>query len=180
MQDTIIKGTGNSRTIKTVPNALTLYPDWPTALQAMINGTFPIDIGPLSASGVNTMGTALNKANLLSDETAGIFGFGADATVDDVLKKVVAVETGSYISATERDGTIIASGPILMAVIYVNRYLSDLEKVFVETLSYGAFYVTNPNTVSYTSSSVKGNQCSARNGYANQKVDYVLFIGKAQ
>lgn len=35
---------------------------------------------------VTNEGTAVNKAALLSDETAGLFGLGADAVVDDALK----------------------------------------------------------------------------------------------
>lgn len=64
MVDTIIKGTGNSRTLKTVPNAAALYPDFQSMLQAMADGTFPIDIGPLNPLGCDVVGTPLNAATL--------------------------------------------------------------------------------------------------------------------
>ncbi len=110
MKDTIIKGTGNSRTLKTVPNALTLYPDFPSMLQALIDGAFPIDIGPLNPAGVDTMGTMLDTAAVLKDTTAALYGLGAEATPNDVLAAIqpliasaqstansrVRYETGSY------------------------------------------------------------------------------------
>lgn len=86
MRDTVSKNIGLSRTIKGPPNLLTLYPTWEAAAQAMIDGTFPIDLGPLNPAGVQTMGTELNKANLLSDETAAkLSGLPADPTVDAML-----------------------------------------------------------------------------------------------
>ena len=89
MENTITKGTGNSRSIKSVPNLLTLYPTWEAAAQAMIDGTFPIDLGPLNPAGVQTMGTELNKANLLSDETAALYpGLPENPVPDDVLAKI--------------------------------------------------------------------------------------------
>ena len=57
MVDTIIKGTGNSRTLKTIPNAAALYPDFDAFLAAMVAGTLPIDIGPLNPTGVQVQGT---------------------------------------------------------------------------------------------------------------------------
>lgn len=97
MTDTVIKGSGNSRSLKTVPNALTMYPTHEAMLQAMINGTFPIDLGPLNAAGINTRGNDLNKSTLLKDSTAALYGLGADAVPDDVLGlKFSRIETGQY------------------------------------------------------------------------------------
>lgn len=99
MIDTIIKGTGNSRTLRTVPNALTMYPDHVSMLQAMINGTFPIDLGGLQMVGLDQKGTDLNKANLLKDATAVLLGLGMDAVIDDALKELskrTQIERGSY------------------------------------------------------------------------------------
>ena len=86
MKDTIIKGSGNSRTIRTVPNGAALYPTYEAFIEALAAGTLPVDLGPLSAAGVEQMGTLLNKANLLSDSTeTSIFGSAADRTVDAAL-----------------------------------------------------------------------------------------------
>ena len=60
MQDTIIKGTGNSRTLGSVPDFLTLYPTYETFGQALINRELPIDLGPLNPAGVQTAGMDLN------------------------------------------------------------------------------------------------------------------------
>lgn len=89
MKDTIIKGSGNSRSLKTVPNALTLYPTHEAMVAAMVDGTFPIDLGPLSAAGVQERGMDLNKANLLSDATAALYGLsGDDTSPDEVLAAI--------------------------------------------------------------------------------------------
>lgn len=85
MTDGIIKGTGNSRFLRTVANAKTLYPTWDAALNALIQGTFPIDLNGFNSSGWNQQGTMLNKANLLSDTTASAYGKGAAATVNEIL-----------------------------------------------------------------------------------------------
>lgn len=72
MKDTIIKGAGNSRLLKSVPNVLTLYPTYESFVQALATSGLPIDLLGLQAAGVEQMGTDLNKATLLSDaaETA--------------------------------------------------------------------------------------------------------------
>lgn len=110
MKDTIIKGTGNSRSIKAPPNLLTLYPTWEAAAQAMIDGTFPIDLGPLNPAGVQVMGTELNKPNLLKDQTAARYGLPATAVPDDVLVKVRELITAAQTTANAK------------AVIYTGSY----------------------------------------------------------
>lgn len=95
MVDTSIKNTGNSRSLRTVANALTLYPTYEAMIAAMVNGTFPIDLGPLNAAGLNTRGTDLNKANLLTDATAALLGLTSTSTVDEALA-VNHIVTGTY------------------------------------------------------------------------------------
>lgn len=86
MTDTIIKGSGNSRSIKFPPNAASMYQDLADFLTKGSTEGIPIDLGPLNPTGLNVRGTDLNKANLLSDETAKILGLGEDeATVDKAL-----------------------------------------------------------------------------------------------
>lgn len=88
MKDTIIKGTGNSRTLKSVANFLTLYPTYEAFAQAIIEGTLPIDIGPLKPDGIVQAGDPLNKATLLSDETAALYGKDGTAVPDDILAAI--------------------------------------------------------------------------------------------
>lgn len=88
MTDGIIKGTGNSRYLKTVPNALTLYPDWPTALQAMVDGTFPVDFNGINPNGWTTQGTKLSKANLLTDAVANALCLTGEKTPTQAFERL--------------------------------------------------------------------------------------------
>ena len=74
MQDGIIKGTGNSRYLKSVANFLSLYPTYEAFAAALIAGELPIDLNGINEAGWQQLATALNKANLLSDETAAALG----------------------------------------------------------------------------------------------------------
>lgn len=110
MQDTIIKGTGNSRTLASVPNFLTLYPSYEAFGQALINRELPIDLGPLNPTGLNVRGTDLNKENLLKDDTAALYGLGTDATPDQVLAAIRPLLTTALGKASIEIGTYQGSG----------------------------------------------------------------------
>lgn len=88
MQDGIIKGTGNSRYLKSISNFLTQYPTYQDFAAALVAGTLPIDLNGINETGWDQLGTALNKANLLSDETAAAMGLPNTAVPDDVLEKL--------------------------------------------------------------------------------------------
>lgn len=102
MQDGIIKGTGNSRYLKSVSNFLSLYPNYEAFARALVNGTLPIDFNGINAAGWNQIGTALNKANLLSDATASLLGLSNAATPDDGLEALAnrAIEGWVAIAGT--------------------------------------------------------------------------------
>ena len=87
MQDAIMKGSGNSRYLKTVREALSLYPTYEDFLQAMIAGTFPVDFNGINKDGWTQRGTPLNKANLLSDTVISTLGLstGANSTPNDAF-----------------------------------------------------------------------------------------------
>lgn len=85
MKDFVPLGSGNSRFLKTVNNAKTLYPTYDAFLNALVDGTLPIDLNGINSAGVAQMGTALNKANLLTDATAAALGLTGDPTVNDAL-----------------------------------------------------------------------------------------------
>lgn len=86
MKDFVPKGTGNSRYLKSVSNFLAQYPDYNSFAQALIAGTLPIDLNGINANGVQQAGTALSKANLLTDATATALGLAqSDPTVNDAL-----------------------------------------------------------------------------------------------
>lgn len=82
MNDTIIKGTGNSRTLKTTADLPATYEGFRTKF---IEGTLPVDIGALVAAGVQQQGMTLTKANLLADATATALGLTSAATPNDAL-----------------------------------------------------------------------------------------------
>ena len=93
MQDAIIKGIGNSRYLKTVGEALSLYPTYEDFLQAMIAGTFPVDFNGINKDGWTQLGTPLNKANLLSDTVISTLGLstGANSTPNDAFNVLANV-----------------------------------------------------------------------------------------
>lgn len=136
MQDTIIKGTGNSRTLGSVPNFLTLYPTYEAFGQALINKQLPIDLGPLNPAGVQTAGTDLNKGNLLKDATAALYGLSAAAVPDQVLAMArnlisaaqntangrVQIAMGSYVGTGVRSteaNPLVLTFPFSPALVFV-------------------------------------------------------------
>lgn len=82
-----MKGNGNSRYLKTVGEALSLYPTYEDFLQAMIAGTFPVDFNGINKDGWTQLGTPLNKANLLSDTVISTLGLstGVNSTPNDAF-----------------------------------------------------------------------------------------------
>lgn len=97
MQEGLIKGTGNSRYLKSsIPAGTT----WEQALAMLTAGTFPIDLNGINAAGWAVIADALNKANLLPDSVAAALGLAGNPQVKDALLAVAAVKpyvTGSYI-----------------------------------------------------------------------------------
>lgn len=82
MKDTIIKQTGNSRKLKT---SLPAGTTWDEALDLLRQGEFPIDLLGLTAEGVQQLGMALSKANMLDDATAAALGLTGDPTPTQAL-----------------------------------------------------------------------------------------------
>ena len=82
MKDTVIKGNGKSRSVKAPTDMPATFEEWRTQLLA---GTATLDIG-LNAAGCDVVGTAMSKANLLSDTTKSALELsGSDPTVNDAL-----------------------------------------------------------------------------------------------
>ncbi|NBI08656.1 hypothetical protein D1641_01300 [Colidextribacter sp. OB.20] len=88
MTDGIIRGSGNSRYLRTVANARTLYPTYSDFLTALIQGTFPIDLNGINSSGWSTVGMKLNKANLLTDSLCSALGLSTSATPNQAMDKL--------------------------------------------------------------------------------------------
>lgn len=108
MQDFSSKGNGNSRYLKSVSNFLTQYPTYESFAQALVAGTLPVDFNGINSSGVNQRGTPYNKANVLTDATAALFGLGSSATVNQVLNLLGGAYGSSssyYGSSSTAEGT---------------------------------------------------------------------------
>ena len=93
MQDAIMKGNGNSRYLKTVGEALSLYPTYEDFMQAMVAGIFPVDFNGINKDGWTQLGTHLNKANLLSDTVISTLGLstGVNSTPNDAFNVLANV-----------------------------------------------------------------------------------------
>lgn len=90
MKDGIIKATGNSRLLKAPETIPATYAEFRTALLA---GNLPVDL-LYNAAGWEVEGTALNKANLLTDTVAEALGLSSsDPTVNEALNALLAVAT---------------------------------------------------------------------------------------
>ncbi len=88
MKDNISKGQGNSRYLKSVANFKALYPTYDDFADAFVAGTLPVDFNGKNNAGWQQIGTELNTDNLLSDQTASLFGLDSSAVPDDVLAKI--------------------------------------------------------------------------------------------
>lgn len=88
MTDGIIKGAGNSRYLRTVPNAMTLYPTHEAMMEALVSGTFPIDLNGINPAGWNQVGMKLDKANLLTDALCTALGLATTATPTQAMEKL--------------------------------------------------------------------------------------------
>lgn len=82
MIDSVLKGTGNSRFLKSAVPAGT---SWADALAMLQAGTFPIDFNGINTEGFQQVGTSLNKANLLKDVNALTLGLPGTAVPDDMF-----------------------------------------------------------------------------------------------
>ena len=113
MKDTVIKGNGKSRSIKAPTDMPATFEEWRTQLLA---GTATLDIG-LNAAGCDVVGTAMSKANLLSDTTKSALELsGSDPTVNDALYALsqkgspaevrVIADTGSIVTMSRGGKTL--------------------------------------------------------------------------
>lgn len=91
MKDTIIKGTGDSRYLKSAIPADITHEQLVALLR---DGTFPVDLAGVNPAGMQQVGDALNKATFLKDATAALYGLGAEAVPDEVLRILSRFQAG--------------------------------------------------------------------------------------
>ena len=126
MKDTVIKGNGMSRVLKAPVNMPETFEEWRTQLLA---GEAYLDIG-LNTSGCTVVGTALTKANLLSDTVKEALELEqSDPTVNDALYALsqkgspaelhVLADTGTTVTMTKSGKTLSATvGSDGYAILY--------------------------------------------------------------
>lgn len=123
MQDFVPLGTGNSRYLKSaIPEDAT----WEQARALFRAGQFPTDIGPVNEAGVAQKGDPLNKATLLSDETAALYsGMPENPVPDDVLAEIASmfsrmgrVVMGEYVGTGGQPTIVFDSKPLFVVIIH--------------------------------------------------------------
>lgn len=159
MIDSVLKGNGNSRFLKSAVPAGT---SWADALAMLQAGTFPIDFNGINAEGFQQVGTPLNKANLLKDATAAQIGLPPSTTPDGMFqalgntgelhvwrKTVTNQQAGYDLSDVKTNGTL-ASGE----KGYTSVALSSGSSVLVS--SDGYVTIDNPNNQNFYAAQSSG------------------------
>lgn len=125
MIDSVLKGTGNSRFLKSAVPAGT---SWADALAMLQAGTFPIDFNGINTEGFQQVGTPLNKANLLKDATAAHIGLPPSTTPDGMFQALgntgeLHVWRKTVVSSSEQPAGYTLGDVITNSEIWVeNRY----------------------------------------------------------
>lgn len=125
MIDSVLKGTGNSRFLKSAVPAGT---SWADALAMLQAGTFPIDFNGINTEGFQQVGTPLNKANLLKDATAAQIGLPPSTTPDGMFQALgntgeLHVWRKTVVSSSEQPAGYTLGDVIENSEIWVeNRY----------------------------------------------------------
>lgn len=91
MKNSMPKGTGDSRYLKSIPDFLKVYPEYQNFGAALAAGTIPVDFNGINPQGWEQIGTKLNKADLLSDLTAHLMGLSIEATMDEAFRRLYDV-----------------------------------------------------------------------------------------
>lgn len=113
MQDLIPRGTGNSRWMKSsIPTGTT----WEEVLAMLRSGTFPFDLNGINSAGISQQGTALNKANLLPDAVATLYGLGSDAVPSNLFQILSQAALYKTVTPTAQLDTLPEG-----SIIYLNE-----------------------------------------------------------
>ena len=106
MKDTVIKGDGTSRTLKAPASMPETFEEWRSQLLA---GNATMDIG-LNSDGCTVVGTAMSKANLLSDTTKAALELSqSDPTVNDALYALSQKTQPAVLNVTAIAGVVVTA-----------------------------------------------------------------------
>lgn len=170
MKDGIIKGTGNSRFLKSVENFKTLYPTYDAFITALVAGTLPVDLNGINAEGWEQIGDALGKYSLLKDATAEALGLGSAALPDNALRVLSRLHTGlgnEYLWAKTGELSIVigemqsAQLSNSAAALITVQYSESVESVD------GNIQLVNPQTISFIASQYSSYIGTIAGKYAN-------------
>lgn len=164
MEDIIIKGTGNSRYLKGPANIKTLFPTWEDALEALMNGSFPVDISGTNPAGVEVEGTPLNKSTLLTDDLCTALDIDpATSTPTEAMEKLRTMASNAqstanakircavgYYAGNGAESRVISLPftPIAVFVLYDGSYLIQSSATF------GGLAVTGSDATFYGESAL--------------------------
>lgn len=110
MLDTIIKGEGNSRNLKSsIPDGTT----WTQALAMLRAGTFPVDLFGINEAGMNVVGTPYNKNSVLTDVTCTTVGIPSTSVPNDAFQKLgeraASLESGKVDKTEKTDFGVVSN-----------------------------------------------------------------------
>lgn len=153
MIDSVLKGTGNSRFLKSAVPAGT---SWADALAMLQAGTFPIDFNGINTEGFQQVGTPLNKANLLKNATAAQIGLPPSTTPDGMFQALGNTGELHVWRKTVKNAADIPAGYTLGEVQNVTKYpITDVRSggYTIVTKAYSNLSVDDAGNVSVDESS---------------------------
>lgn len=178
MIDSVLKGTGNSRFLKSAVPAGT---SWADALAMLQAGTFPIDFNGINTEGFQQVGTPMNKANLLKDATAAQIGLPPSTTPDGMfqalgntgelhvwrktVKNAADVPAGYTLEAAQSNLHVPTSGQSIDFVFSASITVGDDGTVSQPSSDYKSVYATD-TYVSVLQSLLAGKFFTTRSLYA--------------
>lgn len=153
MIDSVLKGTGNSRFLKSAVPAGT---SWADALAMLQAGTFPIDFNGINTEGFQQVGTPLNKANLLKDATAAQIGLPPSTTPDGMFQALGNTGELHVWRKTVKNAEDVPAGYTLGEVQNVTKYpITDVRSggYTIVTKAYSNLSVDDAGNISLDESS---------------------------
>ncbi len=184
MIDSVLKGTGNSRFLKSAVPAGT---SWADALAMLQAGTFPIDFNGINTEGFQQVGTPLNKANLLKDATAAQIGLPPSTTPDGmfqalgntgelhVWRKTEKVGSKGYYLDTVSSGQLCIVNSSAYVVTFSYSSTVSAEGVLTGTVNTVSLSGTNDQTSKL--SVLRGKFCKAEsNGASDSVFSGIIYI----
>lgn len=183
MTDGIIKGTGNSRYLKSVANALALYPTHESLMEALAAGTLPIDLNGINPAGWNTLGDKLDKATLLTDALCTALGLATTATPTQAMEKLrvlvngkTNVSFGSYAGNNASSRTIYLPGNAKAVILCTNKGVFTQKYSTGYSYFYGGIFSPGKNLINDIDGLVASVSGSLMNVYYNNSNQYNLIL----